>query len=200
MANGTNTYSWHLDRVEDTNGNYMTISYTTDSNQIYPYQISYTGKTGGLSPNKIVEFGLETRTDNIYSYKTKYLVTTTRRLKTITVKVDDTSVYKYIINYENIGPNGTSRLTQIKRVDPTNENYNLPATDFSYINGGDGTFGTSSTLSLNGSAGGSIVFGDINGDGREDFIKAYSTGTNPFVYVYHILQTALGLPPDVNNP
>jgi RHS repeat-associated protein len=192
MASGTNTYSWHLDRVEDTNGNYMTISYTTDNNQIYPNIISYTGKTGGLSPNKTIEFGLETRTDNIYSYKTKYLVTTTKRLKTITVKVDGATAYKYILNYENSGPNGRSRLIQIKQVDRNNDNINLPPTNFTWSNGGNGTFGSPSSITLNGPAGGSCVFGDINGDGKQDFIKAYSTGTNPTVTVYPYLANSSG--------
>jgi hypothetical protein len=96
MTNSNDTYSWHLDKVEDTNGNYMTISYTTNNNQLYPYQISYTGNSG-LSPDKTVEFGLEDRSDDIYSYKTKYLVTTAKRLKTITVKVNSSTAYKYII-------------------------------------------------------------------------------------------------------
>jgi RHS repeat-associated protein len=196
MANGSNTYSWHLDKVEDTNGNYMTISYTTVSNQIYPYQISYTGNSGGLSPNKIVEFGLETRADNIYSYKTKYLVTSTKRLKTITVKADGTTVYKYILNYDNSGPNGRSRLTQIKRVDPSNENNYLPTTDFSWINGGNGTFGTPGSITLNGPVGGGkivLIYGDINGDGRQDFIKAYAPNvTSPVVTVYPYLANSSG--------
>jgi RHS repeat-associated protein len=192
MANGTNTYSWQLDRVEDTNGNYMTISYTTVSNQIYPYQISYTGKTGGLSTNKIVEFGLETRADNIYSYKTKYLVTTTKRLKTISVKVDGNIAYQYDLEYEYAANNGSSRLINIRKimpgaVAPFNNTNSLPPTNLTYWNGGNGTFGSSNTLTLNGSAGGAIVFGDINGDGMEDFIKAYSTGTNPTVTVYPYL-------------
>ncbi|MBN1907681.1 MAG: VCBS repeat-containing protein [Deltaproteobacteria bacterium] len=190
MANGSNTYSWQMDRVEDTNGNYMTISYTTVSNQIYPYQISYTGKTGGLSPNKTVEFGLANRTDTISSYKTKYLVTTGKRLQTITVKVDSTTVYKYILDYDNSGPNGRSRLTQIKQVDRTNDSNNLPPTNFTWVDGGDGTFGSVTTLTLNGAIGGTLVFGDINGDGREDFIKVtYSTS---YVRVYPYLANSSG--------
>ena len=187
MASGSATYSWQLDRIEDTNGNYMTVSYTTDSGQIYPYQISYTGSTHSLSPNKTVEFELEDRDDDPQSYKTKALITTSKRLKTITVKVGTTTVYKYSLAYEYSPGNGRSRLVDITRVDPDDPDNTLPPTDFTWIDGGDGTFGTADSTSLNGSSGGTVVFGDINGDGRTDFIKAYSSGTNPYVYIYPYL-------------
>ncbi len=109
---------------------------------------------------------------------------TAKRLESITVKqADGTSVYKYLLGYNNSGPNGRSRLAQIKKVDPNDGNNFLPPYDFTYINGGDGTFGTSSSLTLNGPSGGAdrnnyLVFGDINGDGRQDFIKAYSPDVN----------------------
>jgi hypothetical protein len=85
-------------------------------------------------------------------------------------------------------------LDQIKRVDPSNENNYLPTTDFSWINGGNGTFGSSSSKSLGGGTTNTkIVFGDINGDGRSDFIKAYApTGSNPYVYVYPYLANSTG--------
>ena len=186
MTNANGTYSWQLSRVEDTNGNFMTISYTdtTNNNQIYPYQISYTGYTDGytdvLTPTKIVEFGLEDRDDIITSYKTKSLVTTAKRLETITVTTGSTTAYKYILDYENSGPNGRSRLAQIKQVDPDDEDEFLPPYDFTYFDGGDGTFITADTQTLNGPTGGAPIrnnylrFGDLNGDGRQDFIKCYS--------------------------
>ena len=42
-SNTTHIFRWALNRVEDLNGNYMTISYLNDQGQIYPQTISYTG-------------------------------------------------------------------------------------------------------------------------------------------------------------
>src|SRR5205823_29743 len=39
----SNVYKWMLEKVTDTNGNYVRYVYNKDSNQIYPYQITYSG-------------------------------------------------------------------------------------------------------------------------------------------------------------
>ncbi|MGD9160440.1 MAG: FG-GAP-like repeat-containing protein [Desulfobacteraceae bacterium] len=212
MTNTNGTYSWHLNKVVDTNGNYMTITYTKISNQIYPSQISYTGNSG-LSPNKTVEFELEDRDDDTQSYSTKALVTTSKRLKTITVKVGTTTVYKYSLGYEYSPGNGRSRLAEITQVDPDNPNNTLPPTEIFWTNGGDGTFGSSSTMSLNSlpwEIGRAMTLGDINGDGMEDFIKYYTVPLVDHVYLIPFLANSsggfteqslitLGAPPDANS-
>jgi RHS repeat-associated protein len=195
IANGSNVFSWNLDRVEDTNGNYMTIIYSEDGNQRYLYQIYYTGNAG-LSTNKIVEFGLEDRTDIITSYKTKFLVTTAKRLSTITVKVDTDIAYQYNLDYEYSTGNGRSRLTQIQR-EAQDENYqtvSLPPYEFTYKNGGNGIFtgigSTTQAIAGYKTTNHYLVFGDINGDGIQDFIEVYSpggSGSQAPVYVYPYL-------------
>ncbi len=187
MTNDYGTFSWHLDKVEDTNGNYMLINYTPiDQGQIYLSSIYYTYHTSFSGYTYKVEFALEDRDDIINSYKTYSLVTTDKLLKTITVsKADDTIVYKYELNYENpiINDNPElkrrSRLTQIQRVDPNNPDNSLPPYEFTYNDGGDGTFSsTGPTYTINPPN--TVVqwksvrlFGDINGDGRQDFIVAW---------------------------
>lgn len=78
---------WCLDRVEDTNGNFMTITYERpwDQSQIYLKQIDYTGN-GSLVPSNSVKFFYdELRTDAPPLYTTKFKVVTDLRLKTIEV-------------------------------------------------------------------------------------------------------------------
>ena len=42
-------FKWCLDKVLDTNGNYMTVTYQKDSGAIYPAQIDYTAhQTSGV--------------------------------------------------------------------------------------------------------------------------------------------------------
>jgi cytoskeletal protein RodZ len=57
-------FKWCLDKVQDTNGNYMTVSYIKDQGEIYLDRIDYTGN-GSLSPANYVKFYPDdgTRTD-----------------------------------------------------------------------------------------------------------------------------------------
>lgn len=67
--NANGVYKWNLDKVEDMNGNYMTITYWKDQGEIYLDRIDYTGNTAGLNPINYVKFYLESRTDvppNVY--------------------------------------------------------------------------------------------------------------------------------------
>ncbi|MCP4745297.1 MAG: hypothetical protein GY874_04020, partial [Desulfobacteraceae bacterium] len=51
------TFKWCLSQVIDTNGNYMSISYTQDQGQVYPSHIDYTGNmNSGLKPSNRVMF------------------------------------------------------------------------------------------------------------------------------------------------
>lgn len=43
--NSQNIYKWCLDRIEDLNGNYITISYVKEKGQIYSSKIMYTGNS-----------------------------------------------------------------------------------------------------------------------------------------------------------
>ena len=42
----TQIHSWRLDKVLDTNGNYMTVSYVNDIGTLYPDRIDYAGNAG----------------------------------------------------------------------------------------------------------------------------------------------------------
>ncbi|RLB71668.1 MAG: hypothetical protein DRH04_01275 [Deltaproteobacteria bacterium] len=133
LTNSNGIFSWHLDRVEDTNGNYMTYTYVKDQGQIYPSQIDYNGHTSGVSPTHQVLFTLEDRfvgddyKDVTFSYISSSRVTTAKRLKEIEVRVGGSLARKYEIEYiysdstgrslidsiQEIGKDGTSTLPEI---------------------------------------------------------------------------------------
>src|SRR5438874_1299315 len=50
-------FKWCLERVEDRDGNYMTITYTSDQGQKYLSQIDYAGN-GATTPTNLVKFYL----------------------------------------------------------------------------------------------------------------------------------------------
>ena len=71
-ADTDRVFKWCLDRVEDTNGNFMRISYFKDTTngQIYLDRIDYTGN-GSLAPSNYVKFYIEDRPDTSISYTSK---------------------------------------------------------------------------------------------------------------------------------
>lgn len=65
-------FKWCLDRIEDQNGNYISISYSKDAGQIYLDEIDYTGNDTAaprLYATNYVKFHLEARDDapNMYT-------------------------------------------------------------------------------------------------------------------------------------
>jgi hypothetical protein len=86
-------FGWLLDRIEDMDGNYLTLSYWTDTanNQIYLDHIDYTGNTvTGAPTTNTVKFWLDdgSRPDQTDMYTTNYRIKTKYRLKTIVVWAD----------------------------------------------------------------------------------------------------------------
>lgn len=82
-----NTYGifkWCLDKVQDTKGNYLTITYWKDQGEIYLDRIDYAGNAS-LPTTNYVKFYLESRTDIPVMYPGNSLVKTAYRLKTIEV-------------------------------------------------------------------------------------------------------------------
>lgn len=86
-------FKWNLDRVEDTNGNYIAIYYYKDQNQIYLDRIEYTGSTN-LEPTNSVYFYWESRTDLNPVSTSGFTVTTGYRLSSI-----ESRIRIYILTY-----------------------------------------------------------------------------------------------------
>ena len=77
---------WALNKVQDTVGNYLTVSYTEDNanGQYYPARIDYTGNSSkGLTPFNSVQFVYEARPDVTPLYHAGSLMNSTVRLKNV---------------------------------------------------------------------------------------------------------------------
>jgi len=168
--NSNGVFKWCLDRIEDTNGNAMTVTYVKDQGQIYLDRINYTDN------KNYITFHTETRPDAQPAYDTHSLVTITRRLSSISVYGNSLLSRQYDFEYEEGASSGYSRLIRID-MNP------LPPITFTWREGGNGTFAggysTDSTSGLNN--GGEVDFADINGDGFIDLIKHSLTG---YFYTY----------------
>ena len=131
----SNVYRWMLEEIRDTNNDYITYFYArdTNTNQIYPSRIVYTGNntTNGIFT---IDFTRATRTDPITSYKSGFLVRTTDRITEIKASVNGSWVRKYALSYTT-GQNGSRSMlasVQLTGRDALGSELTLPATAFAY--------------------------------------------------------------------
>ena len=134
---GSNIFKWRLDKMEDTNGNFMNITYTKDSGEVYLNRIEYTGNGTGLSPANTVQFTLESRSDSARSYATHFPVTTLYRLKTVEVYGNGQLARKYVLDYGDPSPS-TSRSLLKAVTQYASDGSHLPPTTFDWTVGGNG--------------------------------------------------------------
>ncbi len=192
-----NTYGvfkWMLDKVLDTNGNYMTISYWKDQGEIYLDRIDYTGSSN-LSPTNYVKFYCETRTDAPPLYTSNVAVKTAYRLKTIDVVANGSRVRAYKLNYTTSASTWQSILASIQQygtdaaldasgtvtggsaLPPVGLDYSSMSSSISWGLWSNPVFGDVMSK---------IRVGDLNGDGKSDLyffanntnIVGISTGTS----------------------
>ncbi len=137
QTNSLGTFKWTLSKVEDTSGNYMTISHTTDAGEMYLSSIEYNGNTAqSFAHTHKVEFALEDHPDKSFSYITGAKVELNKRLKEILVKVKDANgVYqlarKYTLAYSTSVPTSRSLLSSVTECGKDGTTC-LPATTFTY--------------------------------------------------------------------
>ncbi|MEW6682131.1 MAG: FG-GAP-like repeat-containing protein [Nitrospirota bacterium] len=179
-------FKWALDRVEDTNGNYMTYTYVKDQGQLYPDRIDYTGHTSGLATTNFVKFYYDTtRLDAPTMYDTNFAVVTAWRLKTIDVWGGGSRVRAYKLLYD-VGD--STRRSVLTGVQPYGKDATLDASGT--VTGGTGLpqwylyqpevawgFTENAVWAGPSSEVQDTALGDYNGDGRTD-MAAYTSGVN----------------------
>jgi len=178
-ATGTSVpRAWALDKVTDTKGNYLTISYDYDNlnGEAYPLEIDYTGNTGtSLAPyNKVVFIYSTTRADAVPYYQAGSHQLLTHLLTDVKTYQGASLVLDYKLAYRAGTTTTHSRLTSVTLCDSSTTNC-LPATTFTW-QGGTGTVSFHSvTLSLGANATG--ILADVNGDGIPDtFVSNFVSG------------------------
>ena len=206
---------WALDRVEDSNGNYMTITYLEDpagagNGDYYPDTVTYTmNGAGGIGAFRTVKFNWESRTDERESWSEGARERIVKRLASVEVKVGANLLRKYVLTYAN-GSIEQSMLTQVQEFG-SDEISTLPPTVMTYqdIPGG---FGPEENWGEGFSWENHISYSyrdtthqliDINGDGLPDDVYRYKyLGSNPQPHqdgTYRVrLNTGSGFGPEQN--
>ena len=166
---------WALNKVSDTVGNYLTITYTQDqpNGQFYPNRIDYAGNSNtGKTPTNSVQFSYETRPDITPLYQAGALLKTTVRMTNVKTYTGTTLTKDYRLTYN------TSAATQRSRIATFTE----CAGDGVCVNpssitwregqaGGWFSFWSNSSTSRGSTANYTHYFADINGDGIADWIQ-----------------------------
>ncbi len=182
-------FRWAMDRVEDVHGNYLTIAYTANQNQLYPAQIQYTGNSVTGDPTHMsVDFILEDRPDPIVSYRTGGLVETRKRLHQIDTKVDGALAKRYLFTYTDSPDTFRSLLTAFTIMGSDGVT-SLPPLRFSYYQN-PGTWNRDDTWNI--PDGEFITSGfdqgrrlvDVNGDGLTDLLVAKNSGASWYLAAY----------------
>lgn len=169
-AGKSSAHAWAVNRIADTAGNYLAITYVNDAanTQLYPSRIDYTGNTAaGLAPYNSVQFVYATRPDIVPLYQAGSLIKTTQRLTNVQAYVDANLVTDYRLAYNQSSATGRSRLVSITQCDGSG--ICLPATSFSWQQGTMNQTVVSNVAGQNGTLSGFRPYiGDFNGDGMAD--------------------------------
>ncbi|MRR57813.1 MAG: hypothetical protein EG824_06330 [Deltaproteobacteria bacterium] len=118
----TVTYKWHLDRVTDVNGNYMTLTYFKETNlnnyYVYLSRIDYTYDAAGTNNKCYVTFDREARSDVSTRYNAGFSdrpLNMVQRLKTIKVFANGALQRKYQLSYGISQNTRRSLLTSVNQ-------------------------------------------------------------------------------------
>ncbi|PJE64259.1 MAG: hypothetical protein COU90_03520, partial [Candidatus Ryanbacteria bacterium CG10_big_fil_rev_8_21_14_0_10_43_42] len=181
IENGDNVHTWFLDRMEDTNGNYISYEYVNHGGILYPSRIQYTNHSSGPGIFEIL-FTLEDRPDIISSWHTGFELVSQKRIGKITMRALEATVREYAFVY-TAGDNGVrSLLSSITETgySETGESITLPATTFSYQEAVIGFTYNPEFSGFNGrfsNQRGAHRFTDLNGDGLTDALEYYQCGS-----------------------
>lgn len=170
---------WALNRITDSNGNYLIIDYKKDvkSGGYYPLRIEYTGNTSKngtilMQPMRSVEFTYQSRNDTFSKYSGGSPVIENQLLSSITTKVQNKIISCFRFEYENGAATGRSRLTGI--IQTAGDGRSLPKAEFVWQDGKGKLYDEAEKLtSLSSPSSGQTFPIDINGDGLIDLVHVW---------------------------
>lgn len=174
-------FRWNLERVEDRDGNYLTVTYTKDQGQSYLDQISYTLTTKDATPAPYtIKFYSNTPAGMTVpdTYNAYFKVVTAKRLRAIELKANGATMRTYKLSYTPSATTGTQLLTQVQQFDrnatinPTT--FDVTGTALPPITMTYSTSASTFTPSMNPwltnwcSGGSGVTPAEFNGDGQQD--------------------------------
>jgi hypothetical protein len=166
---------WMVNKVSDTVGNYMTVTYAKDSvaggtGEYRPTEIDYTGN-GSIPAYASVQFVYEARSDVVPIFQAGVAVKTTQRLSKIQTFVGTDKVSEYQLSYDAGSATKRSRITSVQLCAGPTAASCLPPTTFDWQKVAAGTAPTfTNATGPQWDGEGPIALGDFNGDGRTDLI------------------------------
>jgi YD repeat-containing protein len=162
----SNVYKWMLERITDTNGNYIRYVYNKDGNQIYPYKIIYSGN-GSTDGPMTITFATSTRSDKVMSFKGGFEEDTNYRISQITASVNANTVRQYSLSYTTANNGIRSLLSSIQEngYDDNNVLTSLPAMTFGYVSSSTSFATTTGSGVVNGDP---YLPADVDGNGQND--------------------------------
>src|SRR5216684_928349 len=164
---------WTLNKVSDTKGNYLTISYTEDNlNGDYsPSRIDYTANAS-TPAQEAVTFSYASRSDQTPLYQGGSLSRTMNLLSTVKTFASSVEVREYRLTYDTSGTFGRSRLTSLQEC--SGDGSCIAPIGFTWATETAATrsFGGAGSGSWTGNANGATysLLGDFNGDGKDDLL------------------------------
>jgi RHS repeat-associated protein len=127
-------YKWLLNKAEDTNGNFMTFTYTKDSGQVYPESIRYTGN--GADPGDYeIEFVKEYVGLAPVTYVSGFKLETNYRITDINIYSYRPGSKQLVMSYEMDYADADTVFHKIESITINNGSESLPPTTFSYYDG-----------------------------------------------------------------
>jgi len=166
LADGS-VLQWCLDRVTDTSGNTMTISYNIATESAVPSTISWTSTGSGYNYTMTFLYGTNATESSFYGYVAGTAVVNTNLLTSITVAYAGSAIKYYALTYTPSPTTGREELTQVKECTNSAESSCLAPTAIAYQNGTVGTE-TTATAAVSGVATNLVSNYDFNGDGLND--------------------------------
>jgi hypothetical protein len=173
---------WAVNKMSDTKGNYLTVSYTEDSaNGDYRAdRVDYTGNaSAGIAPMNAVRFTYASRPDTPIAFVSGSRIKTVSRLAGIQSMTGSVATGDYLLSYDNQSVLGRSRISSVVQCAqgnacfaPTNFTWEtLPAGSLSFRGPGSDTWSSS-----NGGTAAETLTGDFNGDGKADIAVHVGSG------------------------
>ena len=168
---------WLLNRIEDTRGNEIRISYNEDANNgiSYPSRIVWSANAG-ITAHHAVWFPYQERSDDLLSYVPSRVLMS-KRLATVEVRTGtDSNGYggnrlrKYQLAYGQVATSNRSVLQHITEYG-RDDGARLPSLNFTYKNPAAKSFASAAKESNGRQDPERLLAIDVNGDGFTDIVN-----------------------------
>ncbi|MBF0490603.1 MAG: hypothetical protein HQL15_08325 [Candidatus Omnitrophica bacterium] len=183
-TNTSHIFRWALNRVEDINGNYMTITYLKDQGQLYPQTIAYTGNSlQSLNPYAKVVLSYVATSQKTSSYMAGFNITTAQRIDHLTMSVNSNVQTVYALTYKQSLNTKRDLLQSVQQFGSDSTTF-LPPITFAYTGQDTPLYQLSSTWQLPTTAALNMLYQgllmdsgvrivDLNGDNYPDIIRSF---------------------------